>query len=150
ITTTPTGAMNRAGSGIANPDLDHNRMEYFDPKTRPTALIWDHEAIMTTPFRMMRGFATNGYINGALAAGRRAENPLAEADRIHTRPLPKRAYPVLQTNPDSIPARIDLFTGALLANRASDDSLRGVHIHEGETFEGDYALSNALHVKYPH
>lgn len=149
ITTTPTSAMNRAGSGIANDELDHNRMEYFDPKTRPVALIWDHAAIMATPLRMMRGFATNGYIGAALTAGRRGENPLAEADRAHIRTLSKRGYQTLVQDPDSIAARVDLFTSALLANRASDDSLRGVHIHDGETFEGDYALSNALHVKFP-
>lgn len=150
ITTTPTSAMNRGGSGIANPELDHNRMEYFDPKTRPSALIWDHEAIMATPYRMMRGFAVNGYIGSALAAGRRAENPLAEADRVHIRTLSKRAYDTMTEDPDSIAARIDLFTSALLANRASDDSLRGAHMHDGEAFDGDYALSNALHVRYPH
>jgi len=85
ITTTPTSAMNRAGSGIANAQLDHNRMEYFDPKTRTVALIWDHEAIMATPLEMMRGFATNGYIAAALAAGRQGENPLAEGVRISGR-----------------------------------------------------------------
>ena len=31
IPTTPTSAMNRAGTGLKNPDLDH-RMEYFDPE----------------------------------------------------------------------------------------------------------------------
>ena len=149
ITTTPTSAMNRAGSGIANDELDHNRMEYFDPGTRPVALIWDHAAIMATPLRMMRGFATNGYIGAALTAGRRSENPLAEADRAHIRTLSKRGYQTMVQDPDSIGARIDLFTSALLTNRASDDSLRSVHVHDGETFEGDYALSNALHVKYP-
>lgn len=36
VPTTPTTAMNRAGTGLKNDDLDH-RMEYFDPKTRPTS-----------------------------------------------------------------------------------------------------------------
>ena len=35
--TTPTSAMNRAGTGLKNSDLDQ-RMEYFDPKTRPVSL----------------------------------------------------------------------------------------------------------------
>jgi hypothetical protein len=48
--------MNRGGQDVASPHLDENRLEYFDPKTRPAALIWDHEAIMGTPFRMMQGF----------------------------------------------------------------------------------------------
>ncbi|MBM3139658.1 MAG: iron-containing alcohol dehydrogenase [Chloroflexi bacterium] len=150
IPTTPTGAMNRAGSGIANPELDQNRMEYFDPKTRPVALIWDHEAIMATPYEMMRGFATNAFLGAALDAGRRADNPLAEADREHIRTLARRGYHRLVQDPDSIAARIDLYVAALLANRAADDSRRGVHVHEGETFDGDLALATALHVRYPH
>ncbi len=31
IPTTPNSAVNRAGTGLKNPDLDH-RMEYFDPE----------------------------------------------------------------------------------------------------------------------
>jgi alcohol dehydrogenase class IV len=34
VPTTPTSAMNRAGSALKNDELDH-RMEFFDPKTRP-------------------------------------------------------------------------------------------------------------------
>ncbi|MFY8153091.1 MAG: iron-containing alcohol dehydrogenase, partial [Hyphomicrobiales bacterium] len=47
IPTTPTSAMNRAGTGLKNADLDH-RMEYFDPKTRPQAILLDHDVLMTT------------------------------------------------------------------------------------------------------
>ncbi len=150
ITTTPTSAMNRGGQAVASPHLDHNRMEYFDPKTRPVALIWDHEAIMATPFNMMHGFATNAYVDSALGAAREAENPLAEADREHIKTLARRAYHRMQEAPDAIDWRIDLFVEALLSNRAGDDSLRGAHMHEGEVFQGDYGLSAALHIKYPH
>jgi alcohol dehydrogenase class IV len=38
IVTTPTTAMNRAGSGLKNDALDH-RMAFYDPKTRPVALF---------------------------------------------------------------------------------------------------------------
>ncbi len=38
VPTTPTSAANRAGTGLLNPELDH-RMEYFDPKTRPRAVV---------------------------------------------------------------------------------------------------------------
>jgi hypothetical protein len=43
IPTTPNSAVNRAGTGLKNPDLDH-RMEYFDPKTRPQAIVLDEDA----------------------------------------------------------------------------------------------------------
>ena len=148
ITTTPTGAMNRGGQGVASPHLDHNRLEYFDPKTRPAALIWDHEAIMATPFEMMRGFCVNDYVSSAVGAARVPLNPLEEADRNHIRLLHKRAYHRMMESPDTIDWRIDLFVAALLANRASDDAQRGVHIHDGETFDGDLGLSTAIHIKY--
>lgn len=150
ITTTPTGAMNRAGQGVASPHLDHNRLEYFDPKTRPRALIWDHEAIMATPFSMMHGFAVNSFVGAALTAGRRSENPLAEGDRDHIRKLANRAYHRMREDPDAIDWRLDLFVGALLANRAADDSQRGAHMGGGEAFESDYGLNTALHIKYAH
>ena len=150
IPTTPTGAMNRAGQGVASPHLDHNRLEYFDPKTRPAALIWDHQAIMATPFEMMRGFCVNGYVGTALGAARASENPLAEGDRNHINFLHNRAYHRMLESPDTIDWRLDLFTAALLGNRAADDAQRGVHIHQGEVFEGDYGLGTAIHIKYPH
>jgi len=150
IPTTPTGAMNRGGQGVASPHLDHNRLEYFDPKTRPAVLIWDHQAIMATPFEMMRGFCVNGYVNSVLGAARTSENPLAEGDRNHIDFLHKRAYHRMLESPDTIDWRLDLFTAALLGNRLADDALRGSHVHEGEVFEGDYGLATALHIKYPH
>jgi len=148
ITTTPTSAMNRGGQGVASPHLDHNRLEYFDPKTRPVALIWDHEAIMATPFEMMQGFCVNGYIGAALNAPRQADNPLEEADRNHINLLHKRAYHRMLESPDAIDWRLDLFVAALLANRASDDAQRGAHVHRGSLWSNDYGLATALHIKY--
>ena len=46
IPTTPTSAMNRAGTGLKNPELDH-RMEYFDPKTRPHSIFLDEDALLS-------------------------------------------------------------------------------------------------------
>jgi alcohol dehydrogenase class IV len=48
VVTTPTTAMNRAGSAVKHDALDH-RMEFYDPKTRPVALFWDAEALLTAP-----------------------------------------------------------------------------------------------------
>ena len=69
IPTTPTSAMNRAGTGLKNPDLDH-RMEYFDPKTRPQAIFLDEDALLSAPPDLIRStattvFATPGRRDGA-------------------------------------------------------------------------------------
>ena len=57
IPTTPTSAMNRGGSGLKNPDLDH-RMEYFDPKTRPQSIFIDDDALLSAPKDLIRSTAT--------------------------------------------------------------------------------------------
>lgn len=151
IVTTPTSAMNRAGQGVASPHLpDQTRLEYFDPKTRPMALIWDHEAIMATPFSMMRAFCVNGYISSALGAARGALNPIEEADHNQINLLHRRAYHRMLESPDTIDWRLDLFSAAFLANRSGDDSQRGAHVRVGEVFDNDYGLATALHIRYAH
>ena len=57
VPTTPTSAMNRGGSALKNPDLDH-RMEYFDPKTRPSAIFLDDAALLSSPPNLIRSTAT--------------------------------------------------------------------------------------------
>ena len=54
---TPTNAMNRAGTGLKNPDLDH-RMEYFDPKTRPHSIFLDEGVLLSSPPDVIRSTAT--------------------------------------------------------------------------------------------
>ena len=49
--------MNRAGTALKNPDLDQ-RMEYFDPKTRPHSIFIDEEALLATPPSLIRSTAT--------------------------------------------------------------------------------------------
>lgn len=151
VVTTPTGGMNRAGSGLANPDLDQ-RMEYFDPKTRPVALFWDWEAIMQTPIELMRSTATTTF-SGALSAMANEEmNPLVEGDREHIFRLAKRAYERIVEEPTSIAPRIDLFTAAFLGNRAADDDIaRGARrpVAGPNAFGGNYAVATAVHIRYP-
>jgi len=146
VVTTPTGAMNRAGSGLANPDLDQ-RMEYFDPKTRPASLIWDHEAIMSTPLNVIRSTATTLFSGAIMGAAETKMNPLVEADRTHILRLAKRSY-LKMIEEDSIGPRVDLFTAALLGNRAQDDATQGIQERGGRTFAGNYALSTAMHIRY--
>ena len=146
IPTTPTSAMNRAGTGLANPDLDH-RMEYFDPKTRPQAILLDEGTLAATPDAVMRSTATTVFASALAAMEQVAINPLAEADRDHAFRLAHRAYLRLIEAPGDAGARMELAVAAFLQNRAEDD---GSARFRGGVFAGNYAVSTALHVRYPH
>ncbi len=145
IPTTPNSAMNRAGTGLKNPDLDH-RMEYFDPKTRPQAIFLDAEALMTAPPDLIRSTATTVFAGLVGSMAQTEMNPLAEGDRDHAFRLAWRAYPRLVDEIDDPAPRIDLCVAAFLQNRAEDDGSRRFR---GGAFSGNYAVSTALHVRYP-
>ncbi len=147
VLTTPTSAMNRAGSGLRNDALDH-RMEFFDPKTRPVALFWDAEALLTAPPSLARSAGTTTFTGclHRIAAG--PASPLVDGDHRQAFRLASRALPRLVAEPDNAAPRIDLCAAAFLQNRADDD---------GATREGRdrvsgaaYALATALHIRYDH
>lgn len=146
IPTTPTSAMNRAGTGLKNPDLDH-RMEYFDPKTRPQAIFLDHDALLSAPTDLIRSTATTVFATNVAAMSQTDINPLAEGDRNHAFRLAHRAYPRLMDELDNPALRVDLALAAFLQNRTEDDGSRRFR---GGAFAGNYAVSTALHVRYPH
>jgi alcohol dehydrogenase class IV len=146
VPTTPNSAMNRAGTGLKNPDLDH-RMEYFDPKTRPQAIILDEDALLSAPPELTRSTATTVFAGAVGAMAQTDINPLAEGDRNHAFLLAHRAYPRLMDEIDNPRLRIDLCIAAFLQNRAEDD---GARRFRGGAFSGNYAVSTALHVRYPH
>jgi alcohol dehydrogenase class IV len=146
IPTTPTSAMHRSGAGLKNPDLDH-RMEYFDPKTRPQAIFLDEEALLSAPTDLMRSTATTVFASNIVAMSQTTINPLAEAGRNHAFRLAYRAYPRLADEMDNPALRMDFAVAALLQDRAEDDGLRR---YRGGAFAGNYAISTALHVRYPH
>jgi alcohol dehydrogenase class IV len=146
IPTTPTSAMNRAGTGLKNPDLDH-RMEYFDPKTRPQAIFLDADALLSAPPELIRSTATTVFASQVAAMSQADMNPLAEGDRNHAFRLAHRAYPRLVDELDNPALRIDHSIAAFLQDRAEDD---GVRRFRGGAFSGNYAVSTALHVRYPH
>ncbi|MGA3003256.1 MAG: iron-containing alcohol dehydrogenase [Acetobacteraceae bacterium] len=146
VPTTPNSAMNRAGTGLKNPDLDH-RMEYFDPKTRPHSIFLDDEALLSAPQELIRSTATTVFAGLVGSMAQLEMNPLAEGDRNHAFRLAHRAYPRLVDEPDNAALRIDLCIAAFLQNRAEDD---GARRFRGGVFSGNYAVSTALHVRYPH
>jgi len=145
IPTTPTSAMNRAGTGLKNPDLDQ-RMEYFDPKTRPRAVFLDEAALMSAPPSLIKSTGTTLFAGTVASMSQTEINPLAAADRNHAFKLAYAAYPRLAEELDNPALRIDLGVAAFLQNRAEDD---GVRRFRGGPFAGDYAVSTALHVHSP-
>jgi alcohol dehydrogenase class IV len=146
IPTTPTSAMNRAGTGLKNDDLDH-RMEFFDPKTRPQAIFLDEAVLLSTPTGVLRSTATTVFAGLLAATAELNANPLAEGDERQAFRLAWNAYPRLATEPDLARLRLDFCLAAFLQNRAEDDGLRRFR---GGTFSSNYAVSTALHVRYPH
>jgi alcohol dehydrogenase class IV len=146
IPTTPTSAMHRSGAGLKNPDLDH-RMEYFDPKTRPQAILLDDEAMLSVPTGLFRSTATTAFAAALATISQTGVNPLAQASRDGAFKLVYRAYPRLIDDVDDPGLRRDFALAALLQDRAEDDGMRR---YRAGAFAGNYAVSTSLHVRYPH
>jgi alcohol dehydrogenase class IV len=148
VVTTPTTAMNRGGSALKNDHLDH-RMEFYDPKTRPVALFWDAEALLTAPPELIRSTASTTFSGALRVLGSASMNPLVEADRRQAFHLLHRALPRIMNEPDNAALRIDLCTAAFLENRAADDD-QGRRRERDQTASSVYALATALHIRYHH
>jgi alcohol dehydrogenase class IV len=147
VVTTPTTAMNRGGSALKNNALDH-RMEFYDPKTRPVALFWDVEALLTAPPELVRSTATTTFSGSLRSLGPRM-NPLVEGDRRQAFRLVHGALPRIMAEPDNAALRIDLCAAALLMNRAADDGADR-RTERDRTSSTAYALATALHIRYHH
>ena len=147
VPTTPTSAMNRAGTGLRNDALDH-RMEFFDPKTRPVALFWDDEALLTAPLELARSTGTTTFTGCLHADASPSANPLFDGDQRHALRLALRALPRLVADPGDARPRVELCAAAFLQNRAADDG--GTLIARAGAASAAYALATALHVRYDH
>lgn len=148
VVTTPTSAMNRGGSALKNDNLDH-RMEFYDPKTRPAALFWDAEALLTAPPELIRSTASTTFSGALRVLGSGAMNPLVEGNRQQAFRLVHGALPRIMSEPDNADLRIDLCTAAFLENRAADDD-QGRRRERDQTSSSAYALATALHIRYDH
>lgn len=148
VATTPTTAMNRAGTGLKNDQLDH-RMEFYDPKTRPVAIFWDAEALLTAPPDLLRSTATTTFSGSLRSLANPTMNPLVEGDRLQAFRLLRRALPRIMSEPDNVDLRIDLCAAAFLENRAADDGADRRRERD-QTSSRAYALGTALHIRYDH
>jgi alcohol dehydrogenase class IV len=148
VVTTPTTAMHRAGSGLKNDALDH-RMEFYDPKTRPVALFWDAEALLTAPPALVRSTATTTFSGCLRSLGASATNPLVDGDRQQAFRLLHCGLPRLLAEPQNAALRLDLCAAAFLINRAADDGVDR-RTERDATASNAYALATALHIRYHH
>jgi alcohol dehydrogenase class IV len=146
VPTTPTSAMNRAGSALKNDALDH-RMEFFDPKTRPVAIVWDHGALLSAPYELLRSTATTTFLGAVTALGAVSANPLVAGDQRQAFALAHGALTRLTRESGNVQLRVDLCAAAFLQNRAADD---GAGRERQPAAGASYALATALHVRYHH
>lgn len=120
VLTTPTTAATRAGTAVIDPEVGH-RLELFDPKTRPSALFWDSEALLTAPPWLFLSAAASCYsgVVGALQSGR-GNDPLAEGDLRQALTLLQENMSQVNLQPDNGEVRQNLCAAAFLSNRAGD------------------------------
>lgn len=119
VLTAPTTAQNRAGSRMKD-DATARGMEFFDPKTRPAAIFWDAEALLTAPLQLIRTGAATIYCRSVMNLGATAENPLVEGDRLQAYRLASGALKRIAETGDAGP-RFELCAATLLQNREADD-----------------------------
>ena len=119
VLTTPSTAMTRAGTAVKDVQAAH-RLELFDPKTRPFAMIWDDEALLSAPVELY--ISTSASALSGIMAGTAAPrtNPISHADYLHALRLSIESLPALKRDPADITARMNLVAASFLSNRASD------------------------------
>ncbi len=102
--------------------------------------------LLSSPPEVIRSTATTVFAGAVSATSQMGANPLVEGDLRHGFALAHDAYLRLMGELDNPALRIDLSLAAFLANRAEDDGRRRF---TAGPFSGNYAVSTALHVRYP-
>jgi len=145
VLTAATTAQNRAGSRMKD-DATARGMEFFDPKTRPVAIFWDADALLTAPPQLIRTGAATIWCRAVMNLGAIDDNPLVEGDRLQSYRLASGA--ILRIVDPSDPApRFDLCAAALLQNRESDDG--GEQFARHWAMRVAYAFSTSLISAFP-
>ena len=146
VLTAATSAQNRAGSAVKGERLDH-RMEFFDPKTRPVAVFWDSDALLTAPYELARDTGAAVFWRAAMNMGATNMTPLVEGDRLQALKLARGALTRLTDRTDAAP-RIELCAAAFLQNRDADDG--GALVEKHWVGRVVYAFAAALFNQYGH
>lgn len=124
ILTAGSSAQNRAGSPMKKEGRE-GRMEFFDPKTRPVALFWDQDALLTAPVSMVCASGGAIYWRAVMNMGYTRATPFTDFNRRQVYEIVNRALPGLK-DPRNAAARIDLCIATFLQNREADDGGGGV------------------------
>jgi alcohol dehydrogenase class IV len=122
-------------------------MEFFDPKTRPVAIFWDTDALLTAPPQLIRTGAGTIWCRAVMNLGGIAENPLVEGDRLQSYRLAAGALARIADPADAAP-RFDLCAATLLQNREADDG--GKQFVRHWVMRVAYAFSTAIISIFPH
>ena len=123
VLTTPSTAMTRAGTAVKDVESSH-RLELFDPKTRPFAMIWDDDALLTAPADLYLSTAASALSGIVAGTASPRINPLSLADLLHALRLSLESLPQIRSDPNNTTARVNLVAASFLSNRALD-SMRG-------------------------
>ena len=145
VLTAPTTAQNRAGSRMKD-DATARGMEFFDPKTRPVAIFWDADALLTAPPQLIRTGAATIWCRAVMNLGAIDDNPLVEGDRLQSYRLASGAILRIADPADPTP-RFDLCAAALLQNREADDG--GEQFARHWAMRVAYAFSTSLISVFP-
>lgn len=141
VLTAATTAQNRAGSAVKDPARPH-RMEFFDPKTRPVALFWDEEALLTAPVSLARTTGTSVFWRSLMNLGAPRMAPLSEGDRLQAFRLARGALARMVDPLVDAGARVEMCAAAFLQNRDADDG--GALTEKHWPARVTYALATAL------
>ncbi len=141
VLTTATTAVTRAGTALIDPESGH-RLELFDPKTRPVAVVWDDQALLTaSPWLCLN--ATASCFTGVASALQGADlNPLSESDLLEALRLLLTNLPLVNAQPDDPAVRLNLCAAAFLYNRATDAGAGGA-------LGVVTALAHSLYTRFP-
>jgi alcohol dehydrogenase class IV len=145
VLTAPTSAQNRGGSRMKD-DATARGMEFFDPKTRPVAIFWDADALLTAPPQLIRTSAATIWCRAVMNLGAIGDNPLVEGDRLQSYRLAAGAISRIADPADPAP-RLELCAATLLQNRESDDG--GEQFARHWAMRVAYAFSTALISVFP-
>jgi alcohol dehydrogenase class IV len=145
VLTAPTTAQNRAGSRMKD-DATARGMEFFDPKTRPVAIFWDADALLTAPPQLILTGAATIWCRAVMNLGAMDDNPLVEGDRLQSYRLASGAIARIADSSDPAP-RFELCAATLLQNRESDDG--GEQFARHWAMRVAYAFNTALISVFP-
>ena len=146
VLTIPTTAQNRGGSGVRDDNRDH-RMEFFDPKTRPRAVFWDSDALLTAPPALALSSSCSVYWRAVMSLAWTDINPLLEGVRLHAYRLASRALPKVTNLTDPAP-RIELCAAAFMQNRDADEG--GNSVARPWAMRVPYAFATGLFSNFSH